>query len=293
MKRILVSILDGAWKIIEKELVVRKYNRRTIKLYLHYNEELLKFSNKTSYQISNDDVRDYLYYLSEKKNASASTLNIVINALKFYYGEVLKREFVYEITRPKKDKKLPAVLSPEEVSGILSSVNNIKHKLILMLIYSAGLRVSGVVKLKPEDIDAERKLIHIKGAKGRKDRYTMLSDVAMKTLREYQRKYKLQTWLFLGQRKDKHISIRTVQAIFEQARDKAGIGKDVTVHSLRHSFATHLLENGVDLRYIQKLLGHKHSKTTEIYTHVSNKNLREIKSPLDMLEIKRSNVKNE
>jgi len=293
MKRILVSIPDGAWEIIEKEHVVRKYSRRTIKLYLHYNEELLKFSNKTPYQISNDDVRDYLYYLSEKKNASASTLNIVINALKFYYGEVLKREFVYEITRPKKDKKLPVVLSPEEVSGILSSVNNIKHKLILMLIYSAGLRVSEVVKLKPEDIDAERKLIHIKGAKGRKDRYTMLSDVAMKTLREYQRKYKLQTWLFLGQRKDKHISIRTVQAIFEQARDKAGIGKDVTVHSLRHSFATHLLENGVDLRYIQELLGHKHSKTTEIYTHVSNKNLREIKSPLDMLEIKRSDVKNE
>ena len=293
MKRILVSIPDGAWEIIEKEHVVRKYSRRTIKLYLHYNEELLKFSNKTSYQISNDDVRDYLYYLSEKKNASASTLNIVINALKFYYGEVLKREFVYEITRPKKDKKLPVVLSPEEVSGILSSVNNIKHKLILMLIYSVGLRVSEVVKLKPEDIDAERKLIHIKGAKGRKDRYTMLSDVAMKTLREYQRKYKLQTWLFLGQRKDKHISIRTVQAIFEQARDKAGIGKDVTVHSLRHSFATHLLENGVDLRYIQELLGHKHSKTTEIYTHVSNKNLREIKSPLDMLEIKRSDVKNE
>jgi len=293
MKRILVSIPDGAWEIIEKEHVVRKYSRRTIKLYLHYNEELLKFSNKTSYQISNDDVRDYLYYLSEKKNASASTLNIVINALKFYYGEVLKREFVYEITRPKKDKKLPVVLSPEEVSGILSSVNNIKHKLILMLIYSVGLRVSEVVKLKPEDIDAERKLIHIKGAKGRKDRYTMLSDVAMKTLREYQRKYKLQTWLFLGQRKDKHISIRTVQAIFEQARDKAGIGKDVTVHSLRHSFGDTFAENGVDLRYIQELLGHKHSKTTEIYTHVSNKNLREIKSPLDMLEIKRSDVKNE
>ena len=117
MKRILVSIPDGAWEIIEKELVVRKYSRRTIKLYLHYNEELLKFSNKTSYQISNDDVRDYLYYLSEKKNASASTLNIVINALKFYYGEVLKREFVYEITRPKKDKKLPVVLGPGEVSG--------------------------------------------------------------------------------------------------------------------------------------------------------------------------------
>jgi len=136
--------------------------------------------------------------------------------------------------------------------------------------------------LKPEDIDVGSGLIYVRGGKGRKDRYTLLSDVAMETLRDYSDKYKPVKWLFPGARKEKHISTRTVQAIFEHAREKAGIEKEVTVHSLRHSFATHLLEGGTDLRYIQELLGHKSSKTTEIYTHVSNRDLNKIKSPLDM-----------
>jgi len=268
---------------LEKELTARKYSRRTVKLYLHYNKEFLKFCNKPPYQVSNEDVRDYLYYLADKKGCSASTLNIAINALKFYYGEILKRRFVYNIRRPKKDKKLPVVLSQEEVSRILSSITNIKHRLILMLMYSAGLRIGEVVKLRVEDIDVKRKLIRIRGGKGRKDRYTILSEVVLKTFKEYVEKYKPEKWLFPGQRKDKHISTRTVQAIFEKARDKAGIKEDVTVHSLRHSFATHMLESGVDLRYIQELLGHKHSKTTEIYTRVSTKNLSKIRSPLDLI----------
>ena len=180
------------------------------------------------------------FHMVEEKDVSTSTLNIVINALKFYYGEVLKREFVYDMKRPRKDKKLPVVLSQEEVYRIMSSVDNIKHKAILMLVYSSGLRVSEVVKLMVEDIDVERKLIHIKGAKGRKDRYTMLSDVAVDALREYQEKYKPEKWLFMGMKPGKHISTRTVQAIFEQACKKAEISKDVSVHSLRHSFATHL-----------------------------------------------------
>lgn len=228
-------------------------------------------------------MRDYLYYLAEKKDCSASTLNIAINALKFYYGEMLKRKFVYSIRRPKKDKKLPVVLSQEKVSKILSSVNNIKRKLILMLVYSAGLRVGEVVRLRVEDIDVKRRLIRVRSGKGRKDRYTILFEVALKTFKEYVEKYKPEKWLFPGQRKDRHISTRTVQAIFEKARNKAGIKKDVTVHSLRHSFATHLPESGVNLRYIQELLGHKHSKTTEIYTHVSTKNLSKIRSPLDLM----------
>jgi len=232
--------------------------------------------------VENSDVRDYLFHLVEEKEVSTSTLNTAINALKFYYGEVLKRRFAYEIKRPKKDKKLPVVLSQEEVSRILSSVTNIKHRLILMLMYSAGLRVGEVVKLRVEDIDAGRGMIRIRGGKGRKDRYTILSEVALKTFKEYVEKYKPEKWLFPGQRKNKHISTGTVQAIFEKAGDKADIKKEVTVHSLRHSFATHLL-SGVDLRCIQEMLRHKHSKTTEIYTHVSTKNLSKIKSPLDML----------
>jgi len=162
-------------------------------------------------------------------------------------------------------------------------VSNIKHKVILMLIYSAGLRVSEVVRLRPEDLDTQRKLIHIRGGKGRKDRYTMLSDVALKMLSIYMQAKVPESWLFSGQKADAHITTRTVQKIFDDAVKKAGIRKEVSVHSLRHSFATHLLESGVDLRYIQELLGHKSSKTTEVYTHVSNKDLSKIRSPLDSI----------
>ncbi|RLG36393.1 MAG: integrase [Candidatus Alkanophagales archaeon] len=266
---------------LEKELSIRKYSIRTIKSYMRYNRHFLLSTGKKPEEIENEDIRKYLYYMVEKKKVSTSTLNIIINALKFCYEGVLKREFIYEVKRPRKDKKLP--LSKEEAKEMLDATSNIKHKAMLMLVYSAGLRVGEVVKLKIEDVDVERKLIRIRGGKGRKDRYTILSEVALKTLKECLQKYKPEKWLFPGKKKDKHVSTRTVQAIFEKARDKAGIKKNATVHSLRHSFATYLLESGVDLRYIQELLGHKHSKTTEIYTHVSTKNLSKIKSPLDML----------
>ena len=280
-----LKIEEKYFENLRKNLVVRKYSPKTIKSYIHYNKDFLGYVRKKPNEITNEDVKDYLFYLVEEKEVSASTLNTAINALKFYYGEVLKRGFVYELKRPKKDKKLPVVLSQEEISRILSSITNIKHRLILMLIYSAGLRVSEVVKLKPGDIDDERKLIHIKGGKGRKDRYTMLSEVAIEMIRRYLKEYGQSIWLFSSQDKEKHITTRTVEKIFSNACRKANIKKNATVHSLRHSFATHLLERGTDLRYIQELLGHKSSKTTEIYTHVSNKDIGKIKSPLDSLQI--------
>lgn len=206
-----------------------------------------------------------------QKKVAASTLNIIISALKFYYGEVLQKNFIYEIKRPKKDKKLPVVLGNEEVKRILNAISNIKHKVILMLVYSGGLQVGEIIKLRPEDIDSNRKLIYIRASKGRKDRYTLLSNVALQTLREYWKKEKPQKWLFPSWNKEKHITARTVQKIFQNACKKDGISKDVSVHSLRHSFATHLLESGIYLRYIQEPLGHKSSKTTEIYTHLSTK----------------------
>ncbi|MEW6620224.1 MAG: tyrosine-type recombinase/integrase [bacterium] len=166
-------------------------------------------------------------------------------------------------------------------------MNNLKHKVMLMLVYSAGLRVGEVVRLKTEDVDSKRMLIHIKGSKGRKDRYVMLSEVALEILRGYWRKYKPEKWLFEGARVGRHLSTRTVEKILEDACKKAGTKKDVSVHTLRHNFATHLLEGGTDLRYIQELLGHKDSKTTEIYTHVSTKNIGKIKSPLDTLNLKK------
>ena len=218
-------------------------------------------------------------------------MNIIINALKFYYGEILKKNFIYEVKRPKKDKKLPVVLSREEIAKILSSVDNIKHRALLMLAYSAGLRVGEVVKLKPEDIDANRKLICVKGSKGRKDRYTLLSNTAMDVLRKYWKRYRPHKWLFEGAKEGMHLSTRTADKIFRNACKKAGINKEVSFHSLRHSFATHLLESGTDLRYIQELLGHAHSKTTEIYTHVSRKNLGKIVSPIDTINLNKGGGK--
>ena len=276
---------------LQKELTIRKYSNSTLKSYIRINRDFLLFAGKQPEEIGNNDLKKYLYYMVEQKKVATSTLNIIINALKFYYGEVLRKKFIYEVKRPRKDKKLPVVLSKKEVKKIIDATTNIKHKAILMLIYSAGLRVSEVVKLKPEDIDSERKLIFIRGAKGRKDRYSTLSIVALKTLRIYYESFKPKDWLFPGQKKGRHISTRTVEKVFEDVIKRAGIKKDVSVHSLRHSYATHLLEGGTDLRYIQELLGHKSSKTTEIYTHVSKKSTGKIVSPLDTLKIVEDNEK--
>jgi len=271
---------------LKRDLLSRRCSSRTIKAYLYYNEDFLRFTRRSPMGVSNSDVRDYLCYLVEKRDVSASTLNVAINALKCYYGKVLKQGFIYEVERPKKDRKLPVVLNQGEISSILSVVSNLKHKVMLMLMYSAGLRVSEVVKLRLGDIDFQKKLIHIKGAKGRKDRYTILSDVAVETLQGYLKEYGASKYLFPSQDREKHLTTRSIEKIFSDACKKAGIKKDATVHSLRHSFATHLLESGVDLRYIQELLGHKSSKTTEVYTHVSNRELSKIKNPLDTLQIK-------
>lgn len=240
-------------------------------------------------EVKENDIRGYLLHLIEDKEFTASTVNQVFgkaihsdNALRYLYVDLYKMPFtIGSIPRPRKEKKLPVVLDQSEALKVFDAVDNRKHKTILMLVYSAGLRVGEVVKLKIEDIDSNRKLIHLHGAKGKKDRYTLLSDVVLDSLREYYKMYKPKEYLFEGAEGRKHLSERSVQNVFERAVKAAGIRKHVTVHSLRHSFATHLLESGVDLRYIQELLGHESSKTTEIYTHVSRKSLGKIISPLD------------
>jgi integrase/recombinase XerD len=186
--------------------------------------------------------------------------------------------------RPKPQKKLPTVLSISEVLRLLAVIQNLKHRAILTLVYSSGLRIGEVVKLKHQDVDPDRKTIHIRQGKGRKDRYTVLSTAAYLLLERYMKSTCLEEYLFpSGEGFNKPIHVRTVQHVFEKARRSAGIVKPATVHTLRHSFATHLLEEGTDLRYIQELLGHASSKTTEIYTHVSIKDVRRIKSPLDRI----------
>ncbi|MEO0096066.1 MAG: site-specific tyrosine recombinase/integron integrase [candidate division WOR-3 bacterium] len=282
---------EGDFKDLRRELLSRKYSYKTIKTYLYFNRDFLNFIGKGPSEITDNDIKDYLVHLAEEKQSATSTLNQAINALKFYYGSMLKKKFIHEVKRPRRDRKLPVVLSKEEIAKILNSVYNIKHKAILMLTYSAGLRVGEVVKLKLEDIDSNRMLIHIKGSKGRKDRYTVLSETALQMLREFWKKYRPKKWLFEGAREERHLSIRSVDKIFRNACSKARIKKDVSVHTLRHSFATHLLEAGTDLRYIQELLGHAHSKTTEIYTHVSTKSLGKITSPLDTINMTKGDKK--
>ena len=273
----------GLFETVRKEMLLRNYSGKTIQSYLSCLRAFVRYiSPLHPRKIKNDDIRAYLLHLIENENVAASTVNQVFNALRFLYVELYKMPFVIRnLPRPKKERKLPDVLDQEDVLKIIASVENLKHKTMLLLIYSAGLRVGEVVRLKADDIDSKRKLIHIRQAKGKKDRYTLLSDVVLEILRNYYKAYKPSDYLFEGAEGHSHLSERSIQNVFRRALKIAGIRKPVTVHSLRHSFATHLLENGTDLRYIQKVLGHASSKTTEIYTHVSKKILGKIANPLD------------
>jgi integrase/recombinase XerD len=258
-------------------------SHKTIKAYLSCLRSFVRyFRPRHPRELTGEDIRQYLLHLIEEKGFAASTVNQVFNALRFLYVELYSIPFrINEIPRPKSAKKLPVVLSQAEVVRILNAVKNLKHKTLLMLIYSAGLRVGESVRLRIEDIDSGRKLIYLRSAKGRKDRYTLLSNAVLEKLREYYRAYHPREYLFEGADGRKHLSERSVQHVFERAVRDCGVKKSVSVHSLRHSFATHLLESGTDLRYIQEVLGHSSSKTTEVYTHVSQKTLGKISNPLD------------
>jgi site-specific recombinase XerD len=266
---------------LETELHARKYSPRTISSYLHYNRAFCGFVSKTPEEVATDDVNRYIAYLDRTFKFSASTMNMAINALKFFYYKVMNTDKVKEPHRPRSDKKLPIVLSKEEIEHLLNVESNLKHRLLLMIAYSSGLRVSEVVALKPSDVDLFRSVLYIRSAKGRKDRFVMLSSRVKKYLSELRLCPKELAWLFPGASPGSHLSIRSAQHIFECARIKAGIEKPVSIHSLRHAFATHLLENGADIRFIQNLLGHSSIRTTERYTHVARRSALCIQSPLD------------
>ena len=272
----------------EKNLKLKGYSQNSIRAYLNHNKCFIKYIKKDPFKIKMADINDYVLYLLEEQNNTRSYANQFISAFKTFNKLILRLDGINnKLLRPKKKKKLPKVLSKKEIKDIIAAVDNLKHQLILILTYSAGLRVSEVVKLKISDIDSDRMLIYVRSAKGYNDRYTLLSKSALTKLKLYLKAFQVRKydakWLFPGQNKDKHLSKRTAQHVFKKACRKAGINKDVGIHSLRHSFATHLLEQGVGLRYIQKLLGHKNSTTTEIYTRVSNRNLIKITNPFDKL----------
>jgi len=266
---------------LERELKIRGFSSKTVKAYLHYNKNLLKFANKSPKNINCDDIKEYLAHL-KNKNFSNTTLNCAISAIKFYYSKILKRKFFVnkEIFRTKKSKKLPEVLSKDEVRKILAAIQNVKHKLILALIYSSGLRVSEVTNIQVKDLDFRNKMLKIRQAKGAKDRITIMSEKVARVLEKYVKSKEENDYIFENNKGGK-LSERAVQKIFANALKNSKIKKIVSCHSLRHSFATHLLEDGIDIRYIQELLGHARLETTQIYTKVANNKLKDISSPLD------------
>ena len=263
----------------------RNYSARTIEHYTDCLSCLAKHYGQSPELLSRTQVVDYLYYLVEERQVSSSRLNQMISAYKILVCDVLERPWeAFSIKRPMLEKKLPDVLSSEEVERVVGSTNNMKHRTLISLIYSCGLRLHELINLKIKDVDSTRMQIHIRSGKGKKDRYVMLSEKVLEMLRIYWKYYHPKEYLFEGNKVGSPIARSTVQHTFRRAVVKSRINKNVGVHVLRHSFATHLLEKGVSLIAIQKLLGHQHIKTTTIYTHLQI-SPSSIKSPFDDLNV--------
>ena len=263
----------------------KRYSESTVKTYIMAITVFLRFIKpKTSAEATNDDMQRFVYQYMIPRKLSFSYQNQAVNAARLFFktikGSVLITE---QLERPRSEHKLPNVLSKEEVAAILQALVNQKHRTMLSLIYACGLRRGELLTLKPENVDSKRHLLMILNAKGKKDRVVPISDKVITMLREYYKAYKPKIWLFEGQNAGEKYSEESIAKVLKHACEKANIKKNVTLHWLRHSYATHLLEAGTDLRYIQELLGHKSSKTTEIYTHVSEKSLQKISSPFDNL----------
>jgi integrase/recombinase XerD len=263
----------------------RRYSDSTVKTYTEALLSFLKFYwSKPVADISNEDIIRFNNEFILENKLSSSYQNQIVNAIKLFFSKIENSKINVELVhRPKREKLLPNVLSKEEVKMILEAPQNIKHRTMLALIYSCGLRRSELLNLKPADIDSKRNLIIVRAAKGKKDRIVPLSDKILLMLRDYYKTCKPKTWLFEGQFENEQYSEKSLENVLKQAVAKTKITKPVTLHWLRHSYATHLLEAGTDLRYIQEILGHKSSKTTEIYTHVSAKSIQKIISPFDTL----------
>jgi site-specific recombinase XerD len=267
-----------------EDMKLRNYAPRTITVYVERVATFAKHFGKSPERLGATEVRAYLLFLVQEKHASWSYYEQALAALRFLYRTTLGKKWVLDgLVSPRKQKTLPVVLSPDEVARFFEAVTSLKHRAILMTAYAAGLRVSEVVSLRVDDIDSRRMVIRIRQAKGRKDRYVMLSPRLLAILREYWKEVRPTQLLFPGNVPDRPITPRTVQKACRDAQETAGLSKRVRVHTLRHSFATHLLEGGTDIRIIQILLGHRSLRTTAVYTHVSTATLEATQSPLDRL----------
>lgn len=265
-----------------KLLHIKNYATQTEKSYLHHLNLFLDYvKNSKITDVNSNVLLNYFNSLKQEKLYSYSSMKQSLAAIRFLYLDVLKKEIDFDFfIKMKKPNSLPNVLTTNEIKKIISSIDNLKHKAIISTIYSCGLRISEVVNLEIKDIDSSAMTVKIVNAKGKNDRYVMLSPKLLELLREYVVEYKPKTYLFVGQFGDCY-SPRSIQQIFMNASRKARIKKKVSVHTLRHSFASHLLDNGTDIRFIQELLGHKHLSTTQIYTHINPVSVKKIKSPFD------------
>ena len=278
--RVMLKLPKGYLEILKQ----KRYSSNTIKTYSAYFKDFMHyFGHKNLDEVTNEEINAYVLDLISIWDITISEQNQRINAIKFYYERVLRKvRHVYEIERPRSENKLPDVLDKREIGAILKVIENIKHKTLISVIYSCGLRRSEVINIQIKDIDSKRMMIKIKGAKGKKDRYVQLSEGLLKLLRQYYADYKPKLWLFEGQKGGRY-GAESISKVLKASAIKAGLKRRVHLHMLRHSFATHQLEQGIDIRYIQEWLGHESLKTTQRYTHVSEHNFKNFKNPLDEL----------
>lgn len=265
---------------LKQEMKLRGFSQKTIKSYIYYINEVLRFASVGPREIKAQNIKDYLEFLAVS-GKSSSTLNTAYSALKFYFESVMKRSFFVSLPRSKNKKRLPVVLSQSEVMRMLEVIKNPKHHCIVSIMYGCGLRVSEVVNIKMLDIDLNRKMLRVYRGKGDKDRYVVLPEKLLSVLKKQINLKNKNDFLFTNFQNGK-MSTRSIDKIVKSSARLSGINKNVSCHTLRHSFATHLLENGTDIRYIQALLGHARLETTQVYTHVANNSLAQIKSPLDI-----------
>jgi len=267
---------------MEMDMRLRRFSPKTIACYLACMKGVAKHFRKSPAELGDEEIRAYLHYLMEERKVSQSVLVQTYSALKFFFEKTLQKQWnALRIPRCKQRRKLPGVLTREEVESILSATKNLKHRAILMTIYAAGLRIGEVTRLKVSDIDSGRMMIRVNEGKGLKDRYSLLGERNLEMLRLYWRAYRPLGWLFPGRNACDPVSVSAIQRVFKTSLERAGIKKKASVHTLRHCFATHLLESGTDLYYIQRLLGHKSASTTSVYLHITGKEIRKIKSPID------------
>lgn len=266
------------------DLQLKGLTPRTQKIYLREVRNYAKYFGKSPEELGEKELREYLLYLLNERKLAKGTYRFYYQGLKFLYKHTLKREDVVEKIRcPRGKKKLPVVLDLAEIKTLLTVMENLKHRAILMITYSAGLRISETARLKVSDIDSKRMMVRVQQGKGGKDRYSILSKTALECLRQYWRAYRPKEWLFEGQKEGTHICISSIRQIFLEAKKRAGITKPISPHTLRHSFATHLIEAGTSLHHVQLLLGHRSPATTTVYLHVSRMNLAQVTSPLDSI----------